>query len=161
LVIGIRREAGRHARDSNIDIRIVTPSVTALGVEQARTPSVADPAGDRAELVIVSRDHAAAGEADAGGVAVQPAVLGLDADHAVGGELVVEAALPAAEERGVAAGEAVVAGEGATDMAANVEAGPVVDYRRGAIGGSLGVGARGHVGRHRRACEDGQSGSAK
>src|SRR5262249_17842752 len=96
LVIAVGGEGDRGTGDANPDIGVVQPGVTALGVQQSRTPSVADAAGDRAELIGIGGDQGAAGERHAGIVAVHPAVLGLDTDHANGCELVVEAALHAA-----------------------------------------------------------------
>jgi hypothetical protein len=81
-----------------------------------------------------------------GNVAPPLLVLRLDTHDPIGRELVVEAALDTAEEARVARLEAAVAGKGAADMAADVEAGPVVDHLRRRVGRSLGVGARLHVG---------------
>ena len=73
-------------------------------------------------------------------VVAGPAVLGFDARDPVRRELIVGAALDAAEEA-AGAQDAVVAGEAAAEMTADVEAGPVVDRRH--IGRSLGVARRG------------------
>src|SRR5580704_229068 len=129
LVGAVGGEGDRSTGDANPDIGIVAPGVTALGVEQSGAPGVAGAAGDRAELVAIGRDQAATRKRHAGVVAVHPAILGFDAHHAIGRELVVEAALHAADEAGVAASEVVVAGKSAADMAADIEAGPVVDHR--------------------------------
>src|SRR2546426_5361773 len=51
LVAAVGGEARRHTSHRHPDIVAVAPSVTALGVEQRRTPGVAEPAGHRAELV--------------------------------------------------------------------------------------------------------------
>src|SRR5947209_5476717 len=51
LVAAVGREARRHTSHRHPEIVAVAPSVTALGVEQRRTPGVAEPAGHRAELV--------------------------------------------------------------------------------------------------------------
>ena len=148
----------RHA-----DIVVVAQGVTALGVEQRRTPGVAEPAGDRAELVVAAAgDQRAAREQHAIVVAAaEPAVLGFGAEHPVRVELVVEAALHAAHEADVAALQAVVARKGAADMAADIEAGPVVDHSRRGIGRSLGIGARRHVSRDRGSGKRDQSGCAE
>ena len=82
--------------------------------------------------------------------------LSLGADHPVGRELVVEASLHAAEEAGIAALQGVVASEGAADMAADIEAGPVIDDRRRGIDRSLGIGAGRDVSRKGLAGERGQ-----
>src|SRR5262249_43137391 len=73
-------------------------------------------------------------------IAAQPAILTLRADHPVRDELPVGADLHTAEETAVAvaaggeAREIVVAGEGAADMAADIEAGPIIDRHRYRIG---------------------------
>src|SRR5438128_9041372 len=51
LVDAVGGEARRHTSHRHPEIVAVAPSVTALGVEQRRTPGVAEPAGHRAELV--------------------------------------------------------------------------------------------------------------
>jgi hypothetical protein len=95
-------------------------------------------------------------------VAAEPAVLPLDTDQQIRGELVIGAGLQAAEQSAimVVAGdktvENFVAAEGAADVTADVEAGPVVDWHRG-IGRSLAVGASPEIGRkcrHGRAESD-------
>src|SRR6185437_13596614 len=88
----------RRTRNANPDIRVVAPGITALGVEQSGTPGVTSAAGNRAELIGVGRDQAAARKGHAGVVAVHPAILGLDTQNAIGRELVVETALHAAQE---------------------------------------------------------------
>src|SRR6185295_4953661 len=83
------------------------------------------------------------------------------AHHPVRRELIVEAALYAAKETGVAALQGIVAREGAANMAADIEAGPVIhDLGRG-IGRRLGVRPRLHVGRKSWSRHGGQRGSAE
>ena len=129
---------------------VVSKSVTALGVQQRRTPGVADAAGHRAEALLVVAEHHAT-DVNRVGVAVQPAVLGFDTEHPVRGELPVVTTLHTAEERGVvvagrASGNAVVADEGAADVTTDVETGPVVDRGRRNVSRGLGVGTRREVG---------------
>ena len=133
--VGLRHAAERHR------LVVVGVGIAALHVEQSRTPSVADAAGDRTKATLVVGIDRAVREHDAVVVA-EPAVLAFDTDDPVGSELVVGAALQAAEEAAAAvvverAGEAVVAAEFTADMAADIEAGPIVDRRD--IGRSLGV----------------------
>src|SRR6185437_8363843 len=119
-----------------------------LGIEQRRTPGIAEPAGDRAELIGVGRHQGAAGEKRARIVAAaEPAILGFDTHHPVGRELVIKAALHAAQKPAVTTLQAAVARKGAADMAADIEPGPVVDSLGRRIGGRLGVGAWRQVGR--------------
>ena len=105
--IAVRVVAGggeryRRSGGADADIAVVAPGVAALGVEQCRPPSVAEPAGDRAELVGIGGDQSARRKQHAIIVAVrEPVVLGLGTDHPVRRELVVEAALHAAHEPGV------------------------------------------------------------
>ena len=133
------KAAGTPATD-DAEIVAVAPGVTALGVEQRRTPGVAEPAGHRAELVGIGGHERAARKQHAVIVAAgQPAVLGFGAEHPVRRELIVEAALHAAEEAGVAALQGVVTRKGAADMAADIEAGPVIDDLGRGIGRRLGV----------------------
>src|SRR5207237_2848119 len=114
-------EGGRHAANRDLLV-VVGVGVAALHVEQARTPGVADTAGDRAEaaLVVGVGDAAREHRADAAG---EPGILAFDADHEVRVELPVRTDLHAAEETAVAvvaggeAAELVVAGERAADMA--------------------------------------------
>src|SRR3954452_6612173 len=139
---------GEGLRDAgDIDAKTaIAPGITALGVKQRRSPGVADATGHRAELVGIGGHLRAQRERSAAVVGRQPGILGLDTHDPIGRELVVEAALNTAEEARVARLEAAVAGKGAADMAADVEAGPVVDHLRRRVGRSLGVGARLHVG---------------
>src|SRR5215217_5424711 len=60
LVAAIGGEGRWHAGHRHPEIVAVAPGVTALGVEQRRTPGVAEPAGDRAELVGVRGHEGAA-----------------------------------------------------------------------------------------------------
>src|SRR5579872_2824560 len=102
-----------HAGDG-VDDRLVVvgKAVAALYVDQAGTPSITEAAGQRAEPVLVVGIDGAAGENDAAIVAGNPAVLGLGTNHPVRAELVIGAALQAAEEPAVA----VVAGRQATEI---------------------------------------------
>src|SRR3984893_7353140 len=118
LVGGIGGKRRRHAGDSDADIGIVAPGITALGVEQRRSPGVADPSGDRAELVVLCSDRRGTRKHQVTVVVGKPAVLGLGTDHPVGRELVVKAALHAAHEPAAASLQAVAARESAAEMAA-------------------------------------------
>src|SRR5258707_7373269 len=128
-MVAVGRESHRHAADAYAEVVAVFKGVTALGVKQRRAPGVAKPAGDRSELVAVGGHENAAGEDHAVVVVAEPAVLGFDTDDPARSELIIGAALHAAEEAAIAAREAVVARERATEMAADVEAGPDVDRR--------------------------------
>src|SRR5882762_1933606 len=138
----------RASSGGHVDVVAVLPGITALGVKQRRTPGVAEPAGDRSKLVVVRGDQHAAREQHASVAAAKPAVLGFDTEDPGGGELIIEAALHAAEETAIVAAQAVVARERAADVATDVEAGPVVDRR--AVSRRLGVGTSRHIGRQRR-----------
>src|SRR4029077_5819758 len=141
------RKGHRRAADTHTDVVVAAPGVTALGVEQCRAPGVAEPTGDRTKLIGIGGHQSAAREQHAAtAVAGQPAVLSLCPDHPVRRELIVEAALRAAEESAVAVLQAGATRERASDMAANVEAGPVVDHLGRRIHGSFGVGARRNIG---------------
>src|SRR4051794_34753833 len=111
---------------------VIGKGITALGVQQSRTPIEANAASHRANGSLVVGVDKAAGE-DHTVVVPEPAVLPFETNHPVGSELVVRADLHASEESAIVivAGdepvEIVVAGEGAADMPANVETGPVVD----------------------------------
>src|SRR6266446_536698 len=162
LVTAIGREGGRYAADGDSDIVVVAPGIAALGVEQRRAPSIAEPAGGRAKLVVVCGDQSASGEKHTIIVVVgKPAVLGLGTDHPVGCELVIEAALRTAHEPAAASLQAVVACESTAEMAADIEAGPVVNHFRRRIDGSLGVGTRRNVRRKGRRCERNNGGCAQ
>src|SRR6202012_4469126 len=100
----------------DVDVVAVLESVTALGIEQRGAEGIADAAGDRSELVAVGGRNRAEREHHAVIVVGQPAVFGLDAEHDVVAEFVIRAALDAAEETAIAAAEAAVAGERATDV---------------------------------------------
>jgi hypothetical protein len=50
-VVAVGGEACRDAGNGHTEIVAVAPGVTALGVNQRRTPSVTDPAGRRTELL--------------------------------------------------------------------------------------------------------------
>src|SRR3979411_3407093 len=79
-----------YAGDTDADIVVVAPGVAALGVEQCRTPSVADPAGGRTKLVVFCSYTGAAREKPAIVSFVrEPAVLGFSTDPPVGCELVI------------------------------------------------------------------------
>src|SRR5215207_10396819 len=60
LVAAIGGEGRRHAGHRHPEIVAIPPGVTALGVEQRRTPGVAEPAGHRPELVGVRGHEGAA-----------------------------------------------------------------------------------------------------
>src|SRR4029077_1122381 len=49
LLVAAGGEGGRQAGNGDADIVVAAPGVTAFGVEQRRTPSVAQPAGYRTE----------------------------------------------------------------------------------------------------------------
>src|SRR5712691_1646722 len=147
-MVAVGGESRRHASGGHADVVAVLPGITALGVKQRRTPGVADPAGDRSKLVVARGDQEAAREQHASVAAAEPAVLGFDTEDPGGGELIIEAALHAAEETAIVAAQAVVARERAADVATDVEAGPVVDRR--AVSRRLGVGTSRHIGRQRR-----------
>src|SRR3954470_5728908 len=125
LAVPGRGEGLRHAGDIHAKTAIA-PGITALGVKQRRSPGVADATGHRAELVGIGGHLRAQRERGTAVVGRQPGILRLDTHDPIGRELVVEAALDTAEEARVARLEAAVAGKGAADMAADVEAGPVV-----------------------------------
>ena len=146
-MVAIEDEGDRHAGECQ-GVAVVGIGVAAFDVDQARTPGVADAAGDRAESALVVVVNEAAREGRVEVAIAEPAVLALDADDPVRRELPVGAGLHAAEQAGAVvaeheAVEIVAAAEGAAEMAADIEAGPVVD-RRG-IGRRLVV-----VGRARR-----------
>src|ERR1700739_3223941 len=139
----IDRKGHRYATNTGADTDAIAPGETALGVEQRRTPSVADPAGRRAKLVGVPgypRSQRERGAATV--VARKPAILGFGTDHPVRSELVVGTTLHTAQELAAASLKAVVASERAADMAADIEAGPVIDRLRRRIGRSLRIGSR-------------------
>src|ERR1019366_4388113 len=147
----IEREADRETAKRQ-GLAVVGVGVAALDVQQSRTPGEADAARHRAERGPCVGVNESAGEDDAAIVAAEPAVLPLDTDQQIRGELVIGAGLQAAERSAimVVAGdktvENFVAAEGAGDVTADVEAGPVVDWHRG-IGRSLAVGASPGIGR--------------
>src|SRR5690606_29170240 len=90
----------------------VSPGITALGVQQRRTPGVAEAAGDRAQVTV--------GEPAVG---ILEAVVGFQTRNPVRGELRVITDLHTAHERAVAAtAEEVVAvaAEGATDVTTDI-----------------------------------------
>src|SRR4051812_28647532 len=132
LAVAVGGEAHRHAGHRHADIIVVAPGVTALGVQQRRAPSVAEPAGYRTDLIVVVDGHQrTTGEQHAVIVAAaQPGILRFSANYPIGRELIVEAGLYAAEEAGVVAPQAVIAGKGAADMAADIETRPVIDHGR-------------------------------
>ena len=155
-------EGRRYAGHRHPEIVAVAPGVTALGVEQRRTPGVAEPAGYRAELVGIGGHEGAARKQHAIIIAAgQPAILGFGTHHPVRRELIVEAALHAAKEAGVAALQGAVTRKGAADMAADIEPGPVIDDLRRGIGRRLGIGSGRHVGRKSWSRHGRQRGSAE
>src|SRR4051812_41483250 len=104
LAVAVGSKGRRGAADGDADIAGVAPGVTALAVQQRRTPGIAEPAGDRAELVVAGGHENAAGKSHAGVVAAEPAILGLGAQHPIRRELVIETALNAAEKPAVTSG---------------------------------------------------------
>ena len=161
LVGAIGGKRGRYSGDTDTDIVVVTPGIATLGVEQRRAPGVAEPAGHRTKLVVIRGHKGASGKEHAIVVVGKPTVLGLGTDHPVGCELVIEAALHTAHEPAAASLQAVVACESTAEMAADVEAGPVVNHFRRRIDGSLGVRARRNVRREGRRCERNNGGCAQ
>src|SRR5882724_11487214 len=154
-LIAAGRESRRKATNANADIVVAAPGVAALGVEQRRAEGVAKPGRGRAKLVGVPGDQSATRENHpAAAVPAEPAILGLGTDHPVGCELVIEAALHATQEPGVTSTKAVVARERPADMAANIEAGPVVDRFGRRVDRSFRVGARPQIGGERGTSED-------
>src|SRR5579872_769362 len=150
VMIGIDGESRRHAGDGNTDRIIGAPRITSLGIEQRGSKGVTKPAGRRAELIGTPRRDRSTGEYDAtAAVARQPAILGFGTDHPIIRELIVEAALHATEEAGVAGVQAVTSWESAADMAANKKAGPIKNgfgrliYRRLGIGSCWKIGREG------------------
>src|SRR5579871_1155442 len=137
-------ERDRRARTRHHRLVVVGEGITALYIEQAGTPSVADAAGDRTKTTLVVGVDLAAREDDAAVVAGNKGVLGFSTDHPVRVELVVSPALEAAEETAVAvvagdeAVEIAVTREHADEVATDIEAGPVIE--RSGIGRGLGVG---------------------
>ena len=162
-MVAIGGEGGRHAGHGGGNIVAVTPGVTALRVEQRRSPGVAEPAGHRSDLVGGAAGYQRPAREQHAVIVVaaaQPGILRLGAEHPVGRELIVETGLHAAHEAGVAADQAVVTGKGATDMAADIEAGPVIDHGRRGVGRRLGIGPGRHVSGKRRARKSGQGSQA-
>src|SRR5579872_1087389 len=143
-VIARQTERQRRACAVHQRIIVVGEGITALHVEQARTPGVTDAARDGADATLVVGEDVAIREYDAAVVAGNPGVLGFRADHPVRGELIVSAALHTAEEAAVVvvtggqAAEIGIAREHAAEVAADVEAGPVIE--RSDIGRRLGIG---------------------
>src|SRR5947209_6747897 len=79
-VAAVEGEHRRRAGEGQVVVD-VSPRVTALDVEQRRTPGVAGPRGgrtDRALVVVVDEAGARAGERDGVVVVAEPAVLALD-----------------------------------------------------------------------------------
>jgi hypothetical protein len=143
-------------------VAVVGIGVTAFDVDQARTPGVAEAAGDRADPALVAGVDEAAGEGRVEAAIAEPAILAFQAEHPARRELPVGANLQAAEDAGAViaeheAAEIVAAVEGAADMAADIEAGPVIDRRR--VGGGLLVVAAAEIGAEgRRGGADGREG---
>src|SRR3979411_797826 len=105
--VAIGGESHRRAADAYAEVVTIPPRITTLGVKQRRAPGVAEATGARSKLVAVGGHEHAAGEQQAVVVIAEPAVLGLDTDNPARSELIISAALDAAEE---AAGAAVQAG---------------------------------------------------
>src|ERR1700730_16904386 len=161
LAASIGGKGHRRAGDGYPDIVVVAPGVAALGGEQRRTPRGAASGGYGSKLVVLRGHQHATWKRHAIVVVGKPAVLGFRTDHPVGSELVVEAALHAAQESAAAALQAVVARERAAEMAADIEPGPVVDHFRRGIGRRLGVGTCRHVSRKCGSRKRDHSGCAK
>src|ERR1700731_4625995 len=137
-------------------LAVVGVGVASLDVKQRRTKGEADAARHRGEGAPGVGVDESAGEEDAVVAAAEPVVLAFDADEEVGGELVIGAGLPAAEQSALMAvadrktADDFVTADGAADVAADVEAGPGVD--RAGVGRSLGVGLGAEIGGD---CRDG------
>src|SRR5207248_10479283 len=133
---GDRRATGR-----DLDIVVIAKGSAELAIKQHRTPCVAVPAGDRGENVVVAGHQRVAGKKSATAVADEPLELNLGSQHPAGCELAVNANLRAAEKPAAAPpDQAVVVIERAPDMAADMEARPVVDRLWGANGWCFRVG---------------------
>src|ERR1700730_3746284 len=132
VMAAVERESLRHAEQRQ-RLAVVGVRIAALGVEQSRTPGVAEAAGHRAEAtLVVGVDKTGAREGNAVVVVAEPAPLAFNAEHPVRRELVVSADLQTAEEAAVVAAavgadETIAAIERAADVAADVETGPLVD----------------------------------
>src|SRR5438552_9191365 len=151
LVVAVEREGDGNAGKGQ-RLAIVGIGVAALDVEQRRTGSVADAAGDGAEAALVVAVDVTGGEDGAEVVLAEPAILSFDTDDPARRELPVGAGLHAAEQARVVIAqhetvEIVAGAEGAAEMAADIEAGPVVD-RRGKHR-RLGIAARAEIGAKR------------
>src|SRR5438132_1701663 len=98
------------------------PAFSRLNCEQYQYLEAAGPPGHRSALVGIGGHQRPTREQHAVIAAiVQPAVLGFGAHHPVRSELIVEAALYAAEKTRVAALQGVAARKRAADMAADIE----------------------------------------
>src|SRR6478672_3313416 len=102
-MIAVGRERRRHAADAYVEVVAILPAITALGIKQRRTPGVAEASSDRSKLVAVGGHEHAAGEQHAVVAVAEPGVLGFDTDNPARGELIIGAALHAAEEAAVVA----------------------------------------------------------
>src|SRR5215471_20697992 len=131
----VEREGLRNARENQVLV-VVSKGVTTLHVEQSRTPGVADAAGHRADAAAIIGIDEPVREYGVDVVAAEPGVLGFGTDYPGRRDLPVEAALHTTEEARVVvaagneAAEGVVVAEGAAEVTADVEAGPVVDGSR-------------------------------
>src|ERR1700744_5118021 len=145
-VVAAEAESDRRAvgRDRLV---VVGEGIAALYVEQARTPGVTEAARDGAEATLVVREDGVARKHDAAVVAAEPAVLGFCTHDPVRCELVIGAALQTAAETAVAvvaggqAANVAVARERATEVRAEVKAGPVIE--RSSVSRRLGIGRAG------------------
>src|SRR5579883_1441046 len=141
--IVIDGEGRRHASDRDGKIVVVSPGVTALGIEQRRPKGITQSTRHRAKLIGACGRNGIAGEYHpTATIAGEPTVLGFRTDHPIVRELIVEAALHAAQEAGVIGFKAVAAREGSAEMPAEIKAGPVIEDFWRPIHWSLGVGAR-------------------
>src|SRR5436305_6957124 len=161
IVVSIGCKPRWRSGNRHTDIRVVAPCVAALGVEQRRTPGVPEPAGDRAELVVMGGHERVAREEHTAVTVREPTVLGFRAHHPVCRELIVEAALRAAQKSCAASFQAIIAAECAAEMSADIEAGPVVDGLRRRIDRSLCIRPRRYIRRERGSCECEKGSSAE
>src|SRR5262245_3591010 len=97
LMVAVEGEGLRNASEEQVLV-VVGEGITALHVEQARTPGVADAAGHRSNAATIVVVDEAVREHGMDGVAAEPGVLSFSTEHPVRRELVIEAALHAAEE---------------------------------------------------------------
>jgi hypothetical protein len=151
-VVAVEQEGGRHAAQGH-PLIVVGIGVTAFDVEQARTPGVAKAGGDRAEAALIVGVDIGAGEGGGEIALAEPGILAFGAEHPVRRELPIQTGLDAAEHAGAGIAqhrtvEVAAAAEGTADMAADIEAGPVIERRRidgrlVVVGAGAEIGAKG------------------